>query len=309
MRQANVFLAAILLIAVLCGCSKGTPSGKVVSAEPYPEAVEAGKTAEAVVPGTEKAAEPESKEESPLQKDGAAQPKSEKEPPTKQQTSTLKSKPVENATEPMTSPSPEPAPATPASTPDKSEPKPTPSAEPTPAPTPPPKPAEVHTHSYVETVVAPTCEAGGYTKHVCTCGDSYTDKPTEALGHAYEQTGHADATTASAGYTEYTCSRCGASYRDTIPQLVQTGASASDAQQVCNTVNSYIQSHYAATDRRGTYMGVTWVTSPSDVQGAINSAIGAVDLYAQYYDAKSFWCGYIDDGGGSYTIVLYWDTV
>ena len=309
MRQANVFLAAILLIAVLCGCSKGTPSDMEVSAEPYPEAVEAGKTAEALVPETEKAAESKSKEESPLKKDDTAQPKSEKATPSKQQTSTPKSKPVENVTEPTASHSQDSAPTTPASTPGKPEPKPTPSAEPVPAPTPQPKPAEVHTHSYAETVVAPTCAAGGYTKHTCACGDSYTDKPTEALGHAYEQTGHADATTASAGYTEYTCSRCGASYRDAIPQLVQTGASASDAQQVCNTVNSYIQSHYAATDRRGTYMGITWVTSSSDVQGAINSAISTVDLYAQYYNAKSFWCSYTDDGGGSYTIVLYWDTV
>ena len=56
-------------------------------------------------------------------------------------------------------------------------------------------------------------------------------------------------------------------------------------------------------------MGITWVQSPSDVQGAINSTIGTVDLYAQYYSAKSFCCGYLDDGGGSYTIILYWDTI
>ena len=42
-------------------------------------------------------------------------------------------------------------------------------------------------------------------------------------------------------------------------------------------------------------MGITWVQSSADVQGAINSTIGTVDLYAQYYGAKSFCCGYLDD--------------
>ena len=90
---------------------------------------------------------------------------------------------------------------------------------------------------------------------------------------------------------------------------MQTGASASDAQRVCDEVNSYIRSHYTITQNRGTYMGITWVQSSADVQGAINSTIGTVDLYAQYYGAKSFCCGYLDDGGGSYTIILYWDTI
>ena len=160
-----------------------------------------------------------------------------------------------------------------------------------------------------ETIVAPTCETGGYSVHTCSCGASYTDNTTDPLGHAWEQTGHADATTSAEGWTEYTCSRCGASYRDTIPKIEQVPVSAADAQRVCDEVNCYIRSHYAITQNRGTYMGITWVQSPSDVQGAINSTIGTVDLYAQYYSAKSFCCGYLDDGGGSYTIILYWDTI
>ena len=171
----------------------------------------------------------------------------------------------------------------------------------------PPKP-EPHVHSYTATVVGPTCTDWGYTTHVCVCGDRYKDGCTKPLGHDYQLTGHADATTAAAGYDEYTCSRCGASYRDTIPQLVQTGATSADAQRVCDEVNGYITNHYAITQNRGTYTGVTWVQTPSDVQGAVSSAIGTVDLYAQYYGAKGFYCGYYESGG-SYTIVLYWDTV
>ncbi len=94
-----------------------------------------------------------------------------------------------------------------------------------------------HTHSYTNTVVEPTCTAGGYTLHSCDCGYSYQDSQTDALGHNYvgsntqvgtiytctrcddSYTGHTHAytetvtapTCTEAGYTTYTCS-CGDSY-------------------------------------------------------------------------------------------------
>ena len=259
--------------------------------------VEAPVVAEEVVPESE---EPQQVEEAaapaPAEKSApaAAQPKSQQSTP-KAVTLTETQKPKE----------PEPASAQPAAP----EAKPVqPVEEHTPSASEElPKP-EPHTHSYTATVVEPTCTDWGYTTHVCACGDRYKDSCTKPLGHDYQLTGHADATTAAAGYDEYTCSRCGVSYRETIPQLVQTGATSADAQRVCDEVNSYIGSHYAMTQNRGTYTGVTWVQTPSDVQGAISSAIGTVDLYAQYYGAKSFYCSYYESGG-SYTIVLYWDTV
>ena len=175
-----------------------------------------------------------------------------------------------------------------------------PEAKPQPAavesvPSPAPEP-EVHTHSYTATVVEPTCTEWGCTKHTCACGDQYKDSCTRPLGHDYQQTGHADATYSAEGFNEYTCSRCGASYRDAIPQLVQTGATAADAQSACDTVNSYISSHYRFTDSRDTYFGVTWIERPSDVSAAAQSVIGTVDLYAQYYGAQSFYCGYWESG-------------
>ena len=37
-----------------------------------------------------------------------------------------------------------------------------------------PTPTEpVHTHSYAETVIAPTCTENGYTIHKCACGEEY----------------------------------------------------------------------------------------------------------------------------------------
>ena len=44
----------------------------------------------------------------------------------------------------------------------------------------------IHVHSYVTEVIAPTCTAKGYTKHICTaCGDTYNDSQTNATGHSY----------------------------------------------------------------------------------------------------------------------------
>lgn len=51
-----------------------------------------------------------------------------------------------------------------------------------------PQPAQpVHYHSYSDYTVDPTCTEGGYTTHACSCGDSYTDSYTSALGHAWEE--------------------------------------------------------------------------------------------------------------------------
>ena len=43
----------------------------------------------------------------------------------------------------------------------------------------------VHDYTYQTNTVNPTCIAGGYTEHVCACGDSYRDGYTAALGHNY----------------------------------------------------------------------------------------------------------------------------
>ena len=37
---------------------------------------------------------------------------------------------------------------------------------------------EIHVHNYLETVVAPTCKAKGYTFHSCVCGDEYKSDET-----------------------------------------------------------------------------------------------------------------------------------
>ena len=143
--------------------------------------------------------------------------------------------------------------------------------DPAPPPTQPtePKPTNPpHTHSYKTKTVSPTCTVKGYTEHSCSCGDSYRDSYTDALGHSFTEQnvaatctsggytlrtcsrckatvtsdatpalGHdyhetvVEPTTSSQGYTEHTCSRCGDSYREVF-----------DLQAVIDYGNAYAQS-------------------------------------------------------------------
>ncbi len=69
--------------------------------------------------------------------------------------------------------------------------------------------ATEHTHVYEEKVTAEaSCTAEGIKTFACACGDSFTES-IAALGHSYSPVSHADE-----GYTEYTCKRCGLSYKE-----------------------------------------------------------------------------------------------
>ena len=93
---------------------------------------------------------------------------------------------------------------------------------------------ETHTHDYKSTVTEPTCTSAGYTTYTCTtCGQSYKDNYTDALGHDYKdgvctrcdakdpnqahvhdyKSTVVKATCTEKGYTTHTCS-CGDSYKD-----------------------------------------------------------------------------------------------
>lgn len=92
---------------------------------------------------------------------------------------------------------------TPAEEPEPTDPKPT-----DPKPTE-PKPT-VHTHSYTETVAAPTCISDGYTLHECSCGDSYKDHVIAALGHSFgDWVITKEATTEDEGEQTRICIICG----------------------------------------------------------------------------------------------------
>ena len=75
-----------------------------------------------------------------------------------------------------------------------------------------------HTHSYKDVVTAPTCTEKGYTTHTCSCGDSYVDTYTDALGHAWDNGKVTkEPTETETGVKTFTCTRCGETKTEVIP--------------------------------------------------------------------------------------------
>ena len=77
---------------------------------------------------------------------------------------------------------------------------------------------EAHEHSYTAVVTPPTCTDKGYTTHTCSCGHSYVDTYTDALGHAWDGGKVTKPATATeTGIKTFTCTRCSATKTETIP--------------------------------------------------------------------------------------------
>ena len=77
-----------------------------------------------------------------------------------------------------------------------------------------------HEHSYTAVVTAPTCTEKGYTTHTCSCGHSYVDTYTDALGHAWDGgTVTKQPTATETGTKTFTCTRCSETKTEVIPAL------------------------------------------------------------------------------------------
>ena len=115
-------------------------------------------------------------------------------------------------------------------------------------PTQPTKPTQPsHTHSYTSTKVAATCTKGGYTLHKCSCGKSYTDSETAALGHSWGNwTVVTQPTTQQEGKQTRTCSRCGATESQSIPKVEAPALEWSDLDlnKAMAVGNQYAASRY-----------------------------------------------------------------
>ena len=118
-------------------------------------------------------------------------------------------------------------------------------------PTQPTKPTQPsHTHSYTSTKVAATCTKGGYTLHKCSCGKSYTDSETAALGHSWGNwTVVTQPTTQQEGKQTRTCSRCGATDSQSIPKVEAPALEWSDLDlnKAAAVGNQYAASKYGCS--------------------------------------------------------------
>ncbi len=76
-------------------------------------------------------------------------------------------------------------------------------------------------HDYEAVVTSPTCTEQGYTTYTCTrCGDSYKADYKDALGHDWDE-GEVttEPTCTEAGVKTFTCRRCGEEWTEEIPAL------------------------------------------------------------------------------------------
>ena len=184
--------------------------------------------------------------------------------------------------------------------------KPSESTKPTePKPTTPP-----HQHSYKTTAVAATCTTGGYTLHECSCGASYKDGQTAALGHSYVDTVVAP-TTSSQGYTEHTCSRCGDSYKDSYTDPVRWDTEEVVAR-ICAQGNEYVRSLGLTVDPSvGSWAAPEstsgWYPEGTDPESwFLGKVREAVDYYANVRNYSRLHVTYgSNDRGGWYIYVMY----
>ena len=75
-----------------------------------------------------------------------------------------------------------------------------------------------HIHSYIDTVVPPTCAEQGYTLHSCACGYEYKDNYKPKLPHTYEEVETVAPTCDSDGAQKMRCKNCGAEKIVTLPK-------------------------------------------------------------------------------------------
>ena len=74
--------------------------------------------------------------------------------------------------------------------------------------------SSVHQHSFsLAKSAEPDCVEAGYKIYKCSCGEQYTETAGKALGHSYSKSVVAPTCT-KGGYTTYTCSHCGDTYKD-----------------------------------------------------------------------------------------------
>lgn len=93
-----------------------------------------------------------------------------------------------------------------------------------------------HIHSYFGEVIAPSCTEGGYTLHLCACGDQFVDTETDPLGHDWGSWITVEPATAEKeGLQQRACSRCTAQDQQKIEKLPPSHSHAYATEVVAPT--------------------------------------------------------------------------
>lgn len=261
-------LSSALVLALLMGSLMGCAEEKKPA---HQDAALKGSQSEPATSGPSESTKPTEKvNEKPKPSTGTPKPDESKPSQQPEPSEPAASQPPKASEPAATEPTP--------TKPEPTEPIPTEPAPTEPSPTEPEPPA--HVHSYSSTTVAPTCTAEGYTKHTCSCGESYNDSQTAALGHSYTDT-VVEATTTSGGYTTHTCSRCGDSFTDSYTEQLWWDTEEAVAA-ICAEANAYAEAQGAIVDPE---MAQSWAAPEttrwegSSPEWLYNDCIGRIDLH------------------------------
>lgn len=144
-----------------------------------------------------------------------------------------------------------------------------------------------HIHSYTANVIAPTCEAGGYTEHSCACGDTYADSQTAATGHSWTQWSMTkEPTSREEGLRERRCRSCGAGEQETIGKVAEGHVHSYTEKVVAPTCTTDGYTLYSCS------CGVSYTENEIPAQGhSYVSTVTAPTCTAQGYTRHSCACG------------------
>ena len=100
-------------------------------------------------------------------------------------------------------------------------------------------------HNYVKEIVEPTCKDKGYTVYTCTvCGDSYKDDYVDTTdNHDYKTVVTTPATCSNTGVKTITCSICGNTYTETIEKVPHTVVTDKSVEPTCTKTGLTEGSH------------------------------------------------------------------
>ena len=127
------------------------------------------------------------------------------------------------------------------------------------------------THGYVSKVTAPNCTTQGYTTYTCSfCGHSYKGSYTNATGHSYQST-VISATCEEHEKLRYTCSKCGHIYYEYAGEYWSTVKPSGVADDKLQSKTQYRYSDYSTTTSYETSLpGYTQVSSAWEQTGTGN---------------------------------------
>lgn len=171
-----------------------------------------------------------------------------------------------------------------------------------------------HSHSYTKgNTVAATCTDAGYTVYTCSCGSSYNDNWTSAVGHSWgDWVTTSEATYDAEGKQTRTCSICGGTEDQSIPKLE---AEAIDTYALAQYGVSYGTSSYGFTYvpgvRAGYYPGYTCIiNSMEEGYSEVASCVAATgeSLLAAFGSLEGASLDVVVEhaGGNRYTVWVYY---